>query len=63
MLVTPENRVNQARCEIDAALAKRNHARKLWEEAEEEIIRARIKMEAAEREAAKIRKRKNPQRV
>ena len=59
MIKTPDLKIKQAQCEIDAALAKRNRARKLWDEAEEELVMARIKMTEAEREAAKIRKLKN----
>lgn len=59
MIKTPDLKIKQVQREIDAALAKRNRARKLWEEAEEELVMARIKMTEAEREAAKIRKLKN----
>lgn len=41
---TREDRIKQAQTEIDAALAKRSRAKKLWEEAEEELIMAQIKM-------------------
>ena len=51
MIRTPEVKMKQAQCEIDAALAKRARARKLWDEAEEELIIARIKMQEAEHEA------------
>ena len=56
MIKTPDLKIKQAQCEIDTAIAKRNRARKLWEEADEELIMARIKLREAEREAAKIRK-------
>ena len=39
--------IRQAQCEIDAAIAKRTRAKKLFEEAEEEIIMARLKLEDA----------------
>ena len=55
MIRTPEVKMKQAQCEIDAALAKRARARKLCDEAEEELIIARIKMQEAEHEAAKKR--------
>ena len=44
---TPDDRIKQAQAEINAAFAKRIRARKLWDEAETEIIEARIKMEDA----------------
>ena len=43
----PEDKMKQAQCEIDAAMAKRYRARRLWDEAEEELIIARIKLEDA----------------
>lgn len=49
MSQTPHDRMRQAQCEMDRALAKRQLARKLWDEAEEELIEARYKMEVAER--------------
>lgn len=50
---TPEDKVKQAQTEMDAALAKRNRAKKLWDEAEEELIVARIKMKDAQEEILK----------
>lgn len=41
---TIEDRKKQAQCEIDAALAKRHRAWQLWQDAEEELIMARMKL-------------------
>ena len=41
---TQEDRLRQAQCEIDTALAKRNTAKRLLQEAEEELIMARLKI-------------------
>ena len=46
---TIEDKAKQAQCEIDAAIAKRNRARQLWDEAEEELVIARIKLEETAR--------------
>lgn len=39
---TAENKLVQAQCLTDAAMIKRNKARQLDQEAEEDLIRARI---------------------
>lgn len=44
---TPADRIKQAQVEIDAALAKRSRARKLWDEAEEELAMANLKLQDA----------------
>lgn len=41
---TLEDRKKQAQCEIDAALAKRHRAWQMWQDSEEELIQARIKL-------------------
>ena len=50
MMMTIEDRKKQAQVQMDAAMAKRFRARKLWAEAEEELVMARIKMQDAIRE-------------
>lgn len=47
---TAEDKIRQAQAEMDAAMAKRYRARKLWAEAEEELVMARMKMQDAIRE-------------
>lgn len=47
---TAEDKKLQAQVQMDAAMAKRFRARKLWAEAEEELVMARIKMQDAIRE-------------
>lgn len=44
---TQEDKKLQAQAEMDAAMAKRFRARKLWAEAEEELVMARMKMQDA----------------
>lgn len=41
---TLEDRKKQAQCEIDAALAKRHKAWQMWQDAEEELTAARMKL-------------------
>ena len=41
---TLDDRKKQAQCEIDAALAKRHRAWQMWQDAEEELIAARMKL-------------------
>lgn len=41
---TIEDRKKQAQCEIDAALAKRHRAWQMWQDAEEELVMARMKL-------------------
>lgn len=41
---TLEDRKKQAQCEIDAAMAKRHRAWQMWQDAEEELIEARMKL-------------------
>lgn len=47
---TAEDKKKQAQAEINAAVAKRIRANRLLQEAEEDLIEARLKMEDAERE-------------
>lgn len=51
---TRNDRIKQAQAEIDAALAKRRLARKLWEESDEELVMAQIKMGDAVNELQKM---------
>ena len=44
---TPADRIKQAEVEINSAIAKRLRAQKLWQEADEELVIARLKMEDA----------------
>lgn len=55
---TKDDRIRQAQTEMDTALAKRARAKQMWEEAEEELIMAKIKMEDAVDED-QIRQRRN----
>lgn len=41
---TLEDRKKQAQCEIDTALAKRHRAWQMWQDAEEELAVARLKL-------------------
>ena len=41
---TTEDRKKQAQCEIDAAMAKRHRAWQMWQDAEEELTMARMKL-------------------
>lgn len=41
---TLEDRKKQAQCEIDTALAKRHRAWQMWQDAEEELTEARMKL-------------------
>jgi hypothetical protein len=41
---TIEDRKKQAQCEIDTALAKRHRAWQMWQNAEEELTEARMKL-------------------
>ena len=50
MMKTVEDRIKQAQVEMDAAMAKRMRARKLWAEADEELVMARMKMQDALKE-------------
>ena len=43
-MTTIEDRMRQAQCEIDAALAKRHRAWQLWQDVEEELTMARMKL-------------------
>ena len=53
---TAEDKKLQAQTEMDAAIAKRFRAKKLWAEAEEELIMARMKMQDALAEEALMKK-------
>ncbi len=41
---TLEDRKKQAQCEIDAAMAKRHRAWQMWQDADEGLVMARMKL-------------------
>ena len=51
----PADKIKRAHVQIDKAIAKRNYAKKLWDESEEELIEAQIILREAEN-AGKVRK-------
>ena len=53
----PEDKVKQAQVSLDRAIAKRQLAQKLWDEAEEEMLMANILIKDAQLEEAAAKRK------